>query len=247
MATAAMSDKRRAVAALAAERDGHGTSGRLWKRAAAAVAILALLTITILWFLGFFSTPKPVAEIRQFVDQQVAQLERAGRGEVPFETGSGFGAVMGKRREVPPEYREQVRQEMGRLFEARERAEMASYFALPPERRPAELDRRIKAEEDRRKAWEADRARRDQGQAAAAGGRGGPAAGGPGGPGISGGRFGGGPPGGGRRGGTEESRNERSKRRLDHSTPEQRARQSEYRRAVEERRKELGLGPGRRG
>ncbi|MGI9176508.1 MAG: hypothetical protein ACR2IT_01470, partial [Pirellulales bacterium] len=71
--------------------------------------------------------------------------------------------------------------------------------------------------------------------------------GGPGGGGPGGGGPGAGGPGGGRRGGTEESRNERSKQRLDHSSPEQRAQQSEYRRAVEERRKELGLGPGRRG
>ena len=50
-------------------------------------------------------------------------------------------------------------------------------------------------------------------------------------------------PSGGRRGGS----NERSKQRIDRSTPEQRAQQSEYRRAIEERRKELGLSPSRRG
>jgi hypothetical protein len=242
MATASMSDRRRAVAALAAQRRDEGAAGRFWKRAAASLALLALLTLAVLWFLGFFSTPEQVAEIRDLVDQQVAQFERAGRGEVPFDSGPGVGAVMAKMREMPREYRQQAGQQMSRFFEARERAEMASYFALPPERRQAELDRRIKADEDRRKTWEAERARRDETrQAAGDGPRGGPVAD------NTGGRDRGGPPGGGRRGGTEESRNERSKRRIDRSTPEQRARQSEYRRAVEERRKQLGLSPGRRG
>lgn len=250
MATAPMSDRRRTVAALAAQRSSEGASGRFWMRAAAVIVALALITLLVLWFLGFFSTPRPVAEVRQLVDQQVAELDRVARGEVPFESGPGFGAVMEKMRDVPREYREQAGQQLGRLFEARERAEMASYFALPPAQRQVELDRRIKADEDRRKAWEAERARRDQArQASNEGNRGGPP-GGPGGPGGAGGRPGGGGPpggGGGRRNSTEESRNERSKQRLDHSTPEQRARQSEYRRAVEERRKQLGLSPGRRG
>jgi hypothetical protein len=124
---------------------------------------------------------------------------------------------------------------------------MGSYFALPPDKRQAELDRRIKVDEDRRKAWQAERERRDQRRgdartASAGGDRGGPGGGG-GGPGGAGGR----PPSGRRGSGTEESRNERSKQRIDRSTPEQRAQQSEYRRALEERRTKLGIPPSRRG
>ena len=203
-----------------------------------------------MWLLGFFSTPRAVAEVAQIVDQQIVEYDRAARGEVPFNSVAAFGTVMQKMREVPREYREQ---QMGRLWEARERAEMGSYFALPPDKRQAELDRRIKADEDRRKAWQADRERRDQRRgdartASTGGDRGGPGAVGAGG-GASGGPGGGGggPPSGRRRSGTEESRNERSKQRIDRSTPEQRAQQLEYRRALEERRTQLGIPPSRRG
>ena len=101
-----MSDRRRAVAALAAQRSSEGASGRFWMRAAAVIVMLALIMLLVLWFLGFFSTPKPVAEVRQLVDQQVAELDRVARGEMPFESGPGFGAVMEKMRDVPREYRE---------------------------------------------------------------------------------------------------------------------------------------------
>ena len=201
----------------------------------------------------FFSAPPAVAEITQLVDQQVVEYNRVARGEVPYGTPSS-SAIFEKMRDMPREYREQIGPQMGRLWEARERAEMASYFAMPPEKRQAELDRRIKADEDRRKAWQAEREKRDQqrsasGQQAGGGGGRGPGGGG-GGPGAGGGGpgGGGGGPGGGssRGGGTEEARNERSKRRIDQSSPEQRAQQTEYRRAMEERRTQLGLPTGGR-
>ena len=262
MATATIADRRQAVAALAAERRGQGGSGRFWKRALVALLALACLSLLVMWLLGFFSTPQAVAEMAQIVDQQIVEYDRVARGEVPFNSGAAFGTVMQKMRDVPREYREQ---QMGRLWEARERAEMGSYFALPPDKRQAELDRRIKVDEDRRKAWQADRERRDQRRgdtrtASTGGDRGGPGAGagagagaggGGGGPGGGGGGGpgggGGGPPSGRRSSGTEQSRNERSKQRIDRSTPEQRAQQSEYRRALEERRTKLGIPPSRRG
>lgn len=252
---ASTADKRRAVAALAAERNKQGAVGRFAKRAGGALALLALTAMPVLWLLGFFSSPKAVAEIEQAVDQQVAEYDRVARGEVPFASAPSARPMFDKMREVPPQYREQVGQQMGRLWEARERAETASYFALSPEKRQAELDRRIKADEERRKQWQAEREKRDQERAAGGqqsggfAGRGGPGGGPPGGgPGRGqGGGPGGGGPGGNRRG-SEEARNDRSKRRLDQSTPEQRAQQSEYRRAMEERRTQLGLpSGGRRG
>lgn len=252
MATATIANRRQAVAALAAERHGQGKSGRFWKRALVALLALACLSLLVMWLMGFFSTPQAVAEVAQIVDQQIVEYDRAARGEVPFNSVAAFGTVMQKMRDVPREYREQ---QMGRLWEARERAEMGSYFALPPDKRQAELDRRIKVDEDRRKAWQADRERRDQQRgdartASTGGDRGGPgggAGGGAGGGGGDPGGAGGRPPGGRRGSGTEESRNERSKRRIDRSTPEQRAQQSEYRRALEERRAKLGVPPSRRG
>jgi uncharacterized membrane protein YgcG len=246
-------DKRRAVAALAADRTKQADGGRLLKRAAIALLLLFLFAMPTLWAFGFFSAPPAVAEIKQLVDQQVVEYNRVARGEVPYGTPSS-SAIFEKMRDMPREYREQIGPQMGRLWEARERAEMASYFAMPPEKRQAELDRRIKADEDRRKAWQAEREKRDQqrsasGQQAGGGGGRGPGGGG-GGPGAGGGGpgGGGGGPGGGssRGGGTEEARNERSKRRIDQSSPEQRAQQTEYRRAMEERRTQLGLPTGGR-
>lgn len=248
---ATTTDKRKAVAALAAARNGRGSAARWLKRGAAVVLALFLVAVPLLWAFGFFSPPQAVAEIERAVDQQVAEYERVARGEIPFGSSPSARPMFEKMREVPREYRDQVGQQMGRLWEARERAELASYFALPADKRQAELDRRIKAEEARRKQWQAEREKRDQSRGAGrsqaangppGGGRG-PGGGGPGGVGPGGGRGpGGGPP----RGGTQDSWNERSKQRIDRSTPEQRARQTEYRRAMDERRTQLGLPTGGR-
>lgn len=270
MATASM-NRRQAVAAMAADRRREGAGARFWKRAGIALAVLALLTLFFLWAFGAFSTPAEVRAVQQAVDQQVAELDRMARGEIPYDPGGGTSAVFETMRNMPEGYRDQARQQMGRLFEARERAEMASYFATPGPQRQAEMDRRIKAEEERRRQWRAEWANRDQNQGGNAGGRGGPPgnamAGGPGGPGgggpggpgggwggrgggpggggPGGGPGGGGPPGGGRGGTrTEEGRNDRSKQRLDRTSPEQRAQSTEYRRAKEARRQELGLSGG---
>lgn len=241
------SDKRRAVAALAAERSRQGSGRRLVTRSLVALAVLVLLGLPVAWMLGFFSTPRAVAEVAEVVDLQVAEYEKVARGEVPYAAAPDMRPVFEKFRSVPPAYRDQAGRQMDRLWEARERAEMGSYFALPPEQRQAELDRRIKAEEQRRAAWQAERERRAQERPAGA--QQATARGGPGGGPANGAAGGGSPPPGGRRGATtEEARNERSKRQIDRTTPEQRARRAEYRRAIEERRAQLGLtSGGRRG
>lgn len=232
-------DRRRAVAALVAERDERTASGRL-KRWAAATVLLLLGLMGLGWGIGLFSPPRAVADAERLVDQQVAEYDRVARGEVPFAAAPSFGAFRDTMRDVPREYRDQVGEQMGRLWEARERAEMASYFHLPPTQRQAELDRRIKAEEARRQAREAERAARDRArpsnsQQAGNGGQRGQQGPGGGGPGNAG------------QGGTvsisrtEEGRNERSKQRIDRSTPEERSMRAEYRRAMDARRKQLGL------
>lgn len=246
---ASMTEKRRQAAAMAAERNRQGAGGRILKRGLAVLLLLLLLAMPTLWALGFFSSPMAVAEVRQLVDQQVAEYERVARSEVAFASVPSFAPMMEKMRDVPREYRDQVGQQMGRLWEARERAELASFFQLPPAQRQAELDRRIKADEERRKAWQAERDKRDQaraaeGRQAASSAQGGDRGGrGPGGAGQGGGQGSGGPPGGTR---TEDSRNARSKGRLDRTSPERRAQQAEYRRAMDARRKELGLPTGGR-
>lgn len=234
MASASMADKRRVLAEMARDRS-RGEGQRRWLAWALAALAVAALVLGMLWLMGFFSTPTAVRELRDLVDRQVEELGRAGRNEVAFAAAeSGMESVMERMRDVPRDYREQTRADIGRLFEARERAEIDSYFALPPDDRKAEMDRRIKADEERRKAREADRAQRAA--TAAKQTTRAPAAGGP--PQGSGGRS--------RRDGSEEGRNARMKAGIDRTTPEQRARRTEYRRVMEERRTQLGLGPTRR-
>ena len=150
-------------------------------------------------------------------------------------------------RDIPEGARDQVRDEMGRFFRARERAELASYFALPPAKRQAELDRRIKAEQERAKARERERASRAASRETSGGqGQGRPQGagrpqGGPNGGAAAGGPAGGGPPGSR----TDEQILARRKERLDQSSPEERARSAEYRRAMTVRREQLGISPGR--
>lgn len=242
MSTAA-SDRRRALADLVRERGGGRSSGGVVRRMVIGLILVALLTLLLAWLLGFFSVPGDVLEIRGLVDSEIAELRKVARNEVPLASDSpGFAVVLDRVRNLPPDLRRQANQDVGRLLAAREQAELDSYFNLPPERRQAELDRRIKAEEDRRKAREAARAARESQRSAPPAGA--PLAGGSGA--ASSGRSG--PPTGGSRGRsmTEDERNARSKRRIDRSSPDERARRTEYRRAIDERRAQLGL-PARGG
>jgi hypothetical protein len=227
-------DRRRALAELVRERDAGRPSGRLVGRVLVGLLLLALLALLGLWLGGGFSSvPPEVREIRQMVDGQIEQLRQAGRSELPLDAAAaGFDAVRERVRDLPPALREQAGREVGRLFAARERAELDSFFNLPPERRQAELDRRIRADEERRKARDAERARREAQQPQAAAGQGGGGTAPPG-----------GPPAGQPRGRstTEEDRNARRKSRIDASSPQERARRTEYRRAIDDRRRQLGL------
>lgn len=232
-----VADKRRTLAALAAERGRTGGVRRFLGWAIAALVLLLVAALPVLWAGGFFSTPPVVAEVRRLVDQQVAECDRVARGEAAYGAVPDASAVFERMRDVPRGYRAQVGADVGRLWEARERAETGSYFALPPGEREAELDRRIRAEEERRRRWETERAAREQSrpagerQAGTAGTGGAAAA-----------------PATAPSAGVEQARLERSKRRLDTTTPEERAKRAEYRRALDARRAQMGLpAGGRRG
>jgi len=239
MSTAA-ADRRRALADLVRERGGGRPPGVLVRRTVIGLLLAALLALLLAWLLGCFSVPREVLEIRGLVDSGIAELRKVARNEVPLASdAAGFAVVRARVRDLPPDLRRQANRDVGRLVAARQQAELDSYFNLPPERRQAELDRRIKADEDRRKAREAARAERESQRSA-------PPAGAPvvGGPGAAAGGRSGPPTGGGRsRSTTEDERNARSKRRIDRSSPDDRARRTEYRRALDERRAQLGLPP----
>jgi hypothetical protein len=235
--SATVSARRQALADLARSRRAEGLSGRAVKIVAVSVVVLGLAGLTWLFLIG--RTPAEILAVRASVDGQIAQMQQAARSGQPFNPDdASFGAVFETVRSVPNAYRDQAREEIGRLFEAREVAEVESYFALPPDRRAAELDRRIKAEEERRKKWEAERERRnaERGQGDGQQQRSpGPQA-------QAGGQQ---PTGGRQRDGTEEGRNARSKQRIDKTSAENRARQTEHRRAKDQRRIQLGFEPRR--
>lgn len=237
----------------AMERDSRKSAGAgTWlKRGGAAAAVVVLLLLVWGWTAGWFSTPRQVAEVRGVINQQIADLDKVARGEVPYDGGPDMRKVFGSMRDLPEGMRDRVRGDIGRLMEASERAQVNSYFLLPPAQRQAELDRRLKAEQDRRKQFAAGRGGRGQGgppgaanaqKGAGQKNGGGPGGGGSGGPGGGGGRpgGGGGGGGGGPRGGSEEDRNNRRKTALDNTDPEQRSRRAEYRRQMEERRQQNG-------
>jgi len=248
MDTASVADKRRVLAEMARTQSHRKDSptGRTLKWTGIGIFIL-VFGLVLFWRSGFFSTAKQVLQVRALVKEQILELEKVGRNEAPLTYGNtGFGKMMEPVQGMSAEIRQQAFHEMRRLFRARENAELNSYFAMPAAKRATELDRRIKAEEERRKARDAERAmsaNRPQAsppatQSVGKGNSG--AAQAP----IAGNDLGGGRPSGGRSG-TEESRNVRSKKRIDSTTPEERSRQAEYRRAMEQRRTQLGLGNGR--
>ena len=250
----ASSKTRDSIRAAVSQQSGNSHSKRKkWlSRIAVAGTCIVLLILLGTWWGGGFTQPPVVAEIHSMVDEEVARLARVARNEIPYgSSGPDMGEWFQKFRDVPEKYRGQIRADMGRLFSARERAATQSYFALPPDQRRAEMDRRIKAEEarskERRERWAAEKAAREQtnanGQTAENGRNGGGQEGrgrGPNAGDESGQRRRGSPP-------TEDVRNDWMKRRLDTSSPDERAQRTEYRRAMNERREQLGMEPGRGG
>ncbi|MBT6920329.1 MAG: hypothetical protein HN985_11460 [Planctomycetaceae bacterium] len=250
----ARSSKTRTSIRDAVRRHPNKGSGRKWLQRIIAVSTCLLLLIFFAsWWAGAFTEPEVVAEIHTMVDEEVAYLAKVARNEIPYGSSDrDMGEWFQKFRDVPEQYRGQIRQDMGRLFAARERAATQSYFALPQNKRQAEMDRRIQAEEarskERRERWAAERAAREKADTnrqpssqneQTAGGQ----------ESRRGGQDANREAGQGRRGPprTEDTRNDWMKRRLDNSSPDERARRTEYRRAMTERREQLGIEPGRGG
>ena len=205
------------------------------------LAGLAVLCFLVAWLTGWirFTTDPRVLEIRR-LQEEAAQKFLANGGPSTLAEATAAVAAMGAIRSqveaLPPHLRSQVERSGRSMFRSSFTARIDNYFAQPADKRQKELDRQIDQEELMTKAMAAGQAVANVlgGGANASGGSGG-GQGGNGGPG--GGGNGGGPP----RGGTEEDRNRWRKSMIDRTTPEQRARYVEYRRAMEERREQRGL------
>lgn len=230
MSTATARSTTRRSAAPAEQR----SSARVW---AAGLVALALLVLLIAWLTGWirFTTDPRVTEIIALQEQA---RERFGQGTGPANLADAAAMatsmmeIRQKMEALPEHLRPQVEQAGRSMFQSAFRARIDGYFALPPEKRQAEIDRQIDQEELMRKAFEAGRT-----VAGALGGGQSPAAnsgqpppppppGGPGGPGGS---------------RSEEERNRWRKSMIDRTTPQERARYTEWRRALDARREQRGL------
>ncbi|MFM7207472.1 MAG: hypothetical protein ACKO4T_12480 [Planctomycetaceae bacterium] len=236
MSTAAIRPSR------AAQRPAREES-RGWVVWLAALAGLLVAALVVAWLLGWISlgTDPRVAEIRTLQEEARVQFAETGGPRTFAEATAAVTAmntIRAKVEALPPHLRPQVERQGSSVFRSAIRARIDSYFSAAPAKRQAELDRQIDQEEMMRKAFEAGRAV----AGAFGGGQSGSGQGGgaPGGGGQQQAGQGGGPP----RGGSEEDRNRWRKSMIDSTTPEQRARYVEYRRAMDERREQRGLPSG---
>jgi hypothetical protein len=228
----ARSSGRRVPAAAA--REDHGPT-RFWIIGIASTALIAFL---IAWLAGWirFTTDPRVAEIIALQEQARARFEQQGggaNGSLGIADATAAAAAMMEIRQkteaLPEHLRQQVERNGSSMFRSAFRARIDRYFALPPEQRQAELDRQIAEEETWRKAFEAGRAmmnavgvggqqaQQPQAQTAATTSN---------------------PPWASR---TEDERNRWRKGMVDRTTPQERARYTEWRRARDARREQLGL------
>jgi hypothetical protein len=212
------------------------------------LAGIAVLAVLVAWFFGWisFGTDPRVAEIQKMQEEARTQFAEGGGPRTVAEATAAVTAMNTIRAKVdalPPHLRPQVERQGSSVFRSAMRARIDSYFTAPPEKRKAELDRQIDQEEMMRKAFEAGRAVAgmfgggQSGSQPAGQGGAGPGGGAQGGQQAGGGRPSGGPP----QGGSEEDRNRWRKSMIDSTTPEQRSRYVEYRRAMDERREQRGL------
>ena len=240
-------------------------SARWWALAAGGVLAAGLLVAWLLGWLPLGTDPR-VAEILEMQEQARQKFQSSGGPRTVAEATEAFTAMAQMRQKMealPERLRPQVQRAGGEMFRAAFEARINDYFSAPPAERKAVIDRQIDQEEAMRKAF----------AALGMGGRGGPGGGGGpgfGGPGFGGG---GGPGGGGPRGGgpggagpggrpggggagpggsgggppgtlSQDDGNRWRKGMIDRTSPEQRARWTEYRRAVDQRREERGLPSG---
>jgi hypothetical protein len=205
---------------------------------AAALVGLALLALLVAWLAGWirFTTDPRVTEI---IALQAQARARFGQGSGPSNLADAAAMatsmmeIRQKLEALPEHLRPQAEQAGRSMFQSAFRARIDGYFSLPPEQRQAEIDRQIDQEEMMRKAFEAGRTVAGAfggGRAeAGTGSQAGATASAPSAPQR---------PGGSR---SEEERNRWRKSMIDRTTPQERARYTEWRRAIDARREQRGM------
>lgn len=217
-----------------AKQQSAPPSGLTWLAILATIGVIAFL---LAWLLGWirFTTDPRLLEIRALREDAERQFVATG-GPATLADATAAVAAMGQIREkvraLPKHLRPAAEEEVGNTFGTTFRSRINAYFAVPPEKRQAELDRQIKQEDLMRRAFEAAGTR--------AGASGGPREGSTAGAADNAPAPAAAP---GPRSRTEEERNIWRKQMIDRTSPEQRARYVEYRNAMEKRRDQLGLPP----
>lgn len=213
---------------------------------------LLLLGVGTAWGVGLFGrrADARVVEVQRMAQDLQKQMASGGpQNDAEAKVfAESMVNVFKKAKELPDDLRgEAFRGMMRGGMMAAQKANMNAFFSAKPADRDKVLDQQIKSQQMMQKAMMA--------AGGFGGGRGGPGGGppggGPGGGGPGGGAGGGGaaggggPGGGGGRGGWGGGNAETARKQmLDGSSPSQRAQMTEYREAMDRRRKELGLGPG---
>ena len=224
-------------------------SSKPWAKWLAVIGLVALVAFLIAWLGGWirFTTDPRVVEIQTLQNEARQKFAVAGGPSTLAEATDAvtmMATIRQKMEALPPHLRPQAERSGSSVFRSAMRQRIDAYFTLPPAQRQAELDRQIKQEEMMRKAFET------AGKVAGFFGGGPPGGGQATGSNAQGGQGGSGPPGGGPPGGgppqnaSQDSSNKWRKGIIDSTTPEQRARYVEYRRAMDQRRKELGMPSG---
>lgn len=213
--------------------DREGSTVWFWTLVAVVVLLVGLLVAWLAGWLGATTDPR-VKEILALQEEARTAYAANGGPRTLVEATAAVAAMSTIRQKVdalPERLRPQVERASGSMMRDVFRGRIDAYFAASPEQRRAELDRQIDQEEVMRKAFEAASAV----ASVVGGGRR------EGGGGATGGASGGG---NAPRGGAQEDRNRWRKNIIDRTSPEDRARYTEYRRAMEERRQERGLPSG---
>lgn len=214
-------------------------SSNPWGKWLVVIGLIALVAFLIAWLGGWirFTTDPRVVEILKLQEEARQKFVATGGPSTLAEATDAvtmMATIRQKMEALPPHLRPQAERSGSSVFRSAIRQRIDAFYALPPEKRQAELDRQIKQEEMMRKAFET------AGKVAGFFGGGGPPGGG-----QANGQGAGGPPGGGPpRNASQDSSNKWRKQIIDSTTPEQRARYVEYRRAMDQRRKELGMPSG---
>jgi hypothetical protein len=199
----------------------------VWIIAMAVIAIVMAMTMAMVaWLTGWlsFGTDPRVQEILALQEQARARYATGGGPSNLAEATAAFTSfteIRQKTEQLPTHLQPQVEAAAGNAFRTVFWARVDGYFGLPPAQRQAELDRQIDQQEIIRKAFEAGRA-------------------------VMGALGGGqttsqpaGRPSWSSR--NEDERNRARKSMVDRTTPEERARFTEYTRALDARREKRGL------